>query len=233
MTVRDEALLPWPRTEADIRRTLHEYYATVSGLDRHIGRLLAALGELGLLDDTLVVFSADQGIALGSHGLLGKQSLYDAAMKAPLVFAGPGIPRGESQALVYLLDVYPTLCGLVGLPAPPGIDGKSFADVLTRGAPGRRRALLLAYRDVQRALREERWKLVRYPQVDLTQLFDLAADPDEVQDRAADPAEQPRVHRMLERLGRLQAELGDTQPLRVERPKPAAWQPPGAARNGK
>ena len=89
--VRDEQLLPWPRTAGEIRRTLREYYATVTGLDFHIGRLIRALEDAGQLDNTLVIFSADQGIAVGSHGLLGKQNLYDHSMKAPLVLAGPGI----------------------------------------------------------------------------------------------------------------------------------------------
>src|SRR5262249_17607605 len=102
MTVRDELLSPWPRTAADLRKTWHEYYATISGLDFHIGRLLTTLKELGIEDNTIIIFSADQGIAIGSHGLLGKQSLYDHSMKAPLFFAGPGIPRGRSDALVYL-----------------------------------------------------------------------------------------------------------------------------------
>src|SRR5262249_15932231 len=108
LTVRDEQLLPWPRTEADGRRTHREYYTTVTGLDDHIGRLIQALRDLGQLDNTLVVFSADQGIAIGSRGLLGKQNLYDHSMKSPLVVAGPGVPHGQSDALVYLFDIYPT-----------------------------------------------------------------------------------------------------------------------------
>src|SRR5688572_18505420 len=83
MTVRDELLSPWPRTEEEIRKTHHEYYATISGMDFHIGRLISTLKELGLDDNTIILFSADQGIAIGSHGLLGKQNLYDASMKAP------------------------------------------------------------------------------------------------------------------------------------------------------
>ncbi|MGH9841223.1 MAG: sulfatase-like hydrolase/transferase, partial [Blastocatellia bacterium] len=134
MTVRDERLSPWPRTEAEVRKTHHEYYATISGLDFQIGRLLETLRELKLDDDTIIVFSADQGIAIGSHGLLGKQNLYDHSMKAPLVFAGPGIPRGRSDALVYLLDIYPTVCELAGAPLamlPQSIDGISFKSVMT------------------------------------------------------------------------------------------------------
>jgi arylsulfatase A-like enzyme len=226
MTVRDELLSPWPRSEAEIRRTLHEYYATISGLDHHIGRLIQTLGELGVADNTLVIFSADQGIAVGSHGLLGKQNLYDHSAKAPLIFAGPGVPPGRSGALVYLLDLYPTVADLVGAAVPQGVDGASFKPVIAGGATRARPELFLAYRHVQRALRDDRWKLIRYPEVDVTQLFDLQADPHEQRSLAADPAQAARVAQMMDRLRQWQARLGDRSPLAVEHPKPAAFTPP-------
>lgn len=226
MTVRDEKLLPWPRTEADVRRTLHEYYATITALDFHIGRLLESLRQAGQLDNTIILFSADQGIAVGSHGLLGKQNLYDAGMKAPLIFAGPGIPHGESPALMYLLDIYPTVCDLVGAAPPAGIDGLSFKPVITGESKSKRRELFLSYLGVQRALRDERWKLIRYPLVNVTQLFDLQADPDEMHNLADQPAHRERVQSMLARLAEVQSTWGDTAPLTVSNPKPAAWSPP-------
>jgi arylsulfatase A-like enzyme len=226
MTVRDEKLLPWPRTEEAIRKVHHEYYATITGLDFHVGRLLAALDEKGLTRDTIVMFSADQGIAIGSHGLLGKQSLYDAAMKSPVVFAGPGIPQGRSDALVYLLDIYPTVCELVGAKAPQGIDGQSFAPVLTGKSKVARPELFFSYRNVQRAFRDARWKVIRYPEVNVTQLFDLESDPDEMRDLAGDPSQVKLRDEMLARLKAAQEKYGDTFPLAVPSPKPAAWTPP-------
>lgn len=226
MTIRDEKLLPWPRTAADVRRTLHEYYATITALDFHIGRLLQSLKELGKLDNTIILFAADQGIAVGSHGLLGKQNLYDAGMKAPLIFAGPGIPRGESDALAYLLDIYPTVCDLVGTAPPDGIDGVSFKPVINGQSKTARRELFLSYLNVQRAFRDERWKLIRYPQVNVTQLFDLQSDPDEMHNLADQPAQRERVTTMLARLAEVQPTWGDTAPLTVPNPKPAVWSPP-------
>jgi arylsulfatase A-like enzyme len=226
MTVRDEKLSPWPRTEAEIRRTLHEYYATITAMDHHIGRLLKTLDDLKLTDNTLIVFSADQGIAVGSHGLLGKQNLYDAAMKSPLVFAGPGILHGSSDALVYLLDIYPTVCDLAGAKVPEGIDGRSFRPILAGQNWTARDELLLSYTTVQRAYRDRGWKLIRYPQVNVTQLFHLEDDPDELHNLADDPAQSPRVKHMLARLQELQRHYGDDQPLAVANPKPAAWSPP-------
>ena len=228
MTIRDEALLPWPRTEAAVRKELHEYYATITAMDFHMGRIVAALKELGQLDNTLILFSADQGIAIGSHGLLGKQNLYDAGMKSPLIFAGPGIPHGASDALVYLLDIYPTVLELVGATKPTGIDGQSFRPVLIGSAKTVRNELFFAYRDVQRAWRDDRWKLIRYPQVNVTQLFDLQADPDEMKNLADLPAHQPRVEQLLAKLKESQAKFTDTLPLTVPNPKPAKWTPPSA-----
>lgn len=228
MTVRDEQLLPWPRTEADVRQTLHGYYATITGLDFHIGRLLQALRDLGQLDNTLIVFSADQGIAVGSHGLLGKQSLYDVAMKSPLVFAGPGIPHGASDALLYLHDIYPTVCDLVGAPRPEGIDGRSVRPVIEGRARAVRSELFLAYLDKQRAIRDERYKLIRYPYVNVTQLFDLQTDPDEMHNLADRREQKPRVEAMLRRLKEQQALYADDAPLSVKPPRPAKWVPPAA-----
>jgi arylsulfatase A-like enzyme len=221
LVVRDEQLLPWPRTGSDVRRTLHEYYATVTALDFHIGRLIQALQDLGQLDHTLVIFSADQGIAAGSHGLLGKQNLYDHSMKAPLVFAGPGIPHGRSDALVYLFDIYPTVCDLIGAKLPEGIDGTSFRPVLDGRATTARSELMLAYLGKQRAIRDARWKLIRYPAVDVTQLFDLHSDPDEISNLAADPAQHDRIADLLRRLARLQKHYGDDLALTASNPRPA------------
>lgn len=226
MAVRDERLLPWPRTPEAVRQTLHEYYATITGLDFHIGRLMENLNKLGLSKDTIVLFSADQGIAVGSHGLLGKQSLYDAAMKSPLILAGPGIQAGQSDALVYLHDIYPTVCQLAGLPAPKQIDGISFKPVLDGSENAARKELFLSYMSVQRAIRDDRWKLIRYPQVNVTQLFDLKTDPDELNDLASDPSQQDRIDGMLARLAAQQKHFGDDQPLTVSDPKPKSWQIP-------
>jgi arylsulfatase A-like enzyme len=226
MAVRDEKLSPWPRTEAEIRRTLHEYYATITALDHHIGRLLKTLDELKLTENTLVLFSADQGIAVGSHGLLGKQNLYDAGMKVPLVFAGPGIRRGESDALVYLFDIYPTVCELVGATAPANIDGRSFKPAIAGDKSSHRDELLLSYINVQRAYRDVRWKVIRYPQVNVTQLFDLQSDPDEMHNLVDVPGNAPRVQQMLSRMAALQQHYGDDQSLTVPNPRPAAWSPP-------
>jgi arylsulfatase A-like enzyme len=216
--IRDELLAPWPRTEPEIRRHLHEYYAVISGLDCHIGRLLQALQDLGLYDNTIIIFSSDNGLAIGSHGLLGKQSLYEHSMKVPLLFAGPGIPQGRSDALVYLMDIFPTVCELVSAPVPAGLDGRSLKPVIYGQSRGVRDTLFLAYRDVQRAVRDERWKLICYPHVNQTQLFDLQNDPNELRNLASDSAHAGRLAKMLRQLQDWQKHLGDSLPLTSAHP---------------
>lgn len=227
MAVRDERLAPWPRTEDEIRRHLHEYYATISGLDFHIGRLLVALKEVGLEGNTIVVFASDNGLSVGSHGLMGKQNVYEPGLKVPLIFSGTGIPKGESHALVYLLDLFPTFCDLAGIAKPSGIDGRSLRPVIDGTAKGVRDTLCLSYRDVQRAVRDDRWKLIRYPQINRTQLFDLRSDPDELRDLAGEAAQAERIAKMMGALRDWQGQLGDACPLEVTEPKAAAWTPPG------
>jgi arylsulfatase A-like enzyme len=214
--VRDELLAPFPRTPDDVRKHLHDYYAVISAMDHHIGRLFSALKELGMHDNTIFIYSADHGLAIGSHGLFGKQNLYEAGMKPPLVFAGPGIPHGETQALVYLLDIFPTICDLVGTDIPGGLDGKSLKPVIEGKSSGVRDTLFLAYREVQRAVRDDRWKLIRYPQVNVTQLFDLQTDPDEITNLADQPEQAERIKSLTTEMQRWQKSLGDTTPLVVD-----------------
>jgi arylsulfatase A-like enzyme len=223
LTVRDERLAPWPRTEDEVRKQLHEYYAVITAFDFHLGRLLKSLAERGLADDTIVVFSADQGLAVGSHGLMGKQNLYDHSTKLPLVLAGPGIKPGSSDSLVYLFDVYPTLCELVGAETPAGIDGRSFAGVLSGRTEKHRDVVFAAYQNVQRMVRDDRWKLIRYPQVDRTQLFDIMADPHEIKNLADDIEQADRVKSMLAVMKTEQQHYGDWLPLKVAHPQPAKF----------
>jgi arylsulfatase A-like enzyme len=223
--VRDELLAPFPRTEDDVRQHLHDYYAVISGMDHHLGRFFAALKELGMYDNTIFIYSADHGLAIGSHGLFGKQNLYEAGMKPPLIFAGPGIPHGESNALVYLLDIFPTVCDLVGTTIPTGLDGKSLKPVIEGKQSSVRDTLFLSYRDVQRAIRDDRYKLIRYPQVNITQLFDLQTDPDELNNLAKNPDQAERVKKLMTELERWQKSLGDTAPLVVANPQDPSWDP--------
>ncbi len=231
MTVRDEKLAPWPRTPDNIRTQLGDYYALITFMDTQIGRILEALEKSGAAGETLVVFSSDQGLALGSHGLMGKQNLYESGMKVPLIFAGPGIPRGERRdALCYLNDLYATLGDLTGVKPPSGAEGLSLAGVLHGKTKSVREYVLTGYRDVQRAVTGARWKLIRYPKVNVTQLFDLQSDPYEMKDLSGSPEHATKAAELLAELRRQQAIQGDTLPLEVIRQDSPP--PPGPRERG-
>jgi arylsulfatase A-like enzyme len=230
MTIRDEVLLPWPRSPQEIRTMIAEYYRYISYLDMLMGRVLEALESSPHAKNTIVVFAADSGVARGSHGLIGKQNVYEHSMRVPLIFSGPGIPANQrTDAMCYLYDVMPTLGALCGVAGPKTSEGIDLNATLKRPATAAREALMFAYRNDQRAYRDDRWKLIRYPQIDRTQLFDLRADPEETKNLADRPEHADRIKSMTARLAAEMKRLGDpVTSLTVAHPKPADWSPPRA-----
>jgi arylsulfatase A-like enzyme len=227
MEVRDEKLLPWPRKPEKVREMIAEYYRYVSYLDAQVGRIVGALDASPHAGNTFIVFSADSGVARGSHGLIGKQNLYEHSVRVPLVIAGPGVPAGKhTDALCYLFDVLPTLGKLCGVPAPKTSEGMELTASLRDPTKPARPCLMFAYRDVQRAVRDGRWKLIRYPRVDRTQLFDLQNDPDETTNLVDRPEHSARARALAALLAEEQKRYGDAAPLRAPRPRPAEWRPP-------
>jgi arylsulfatase A-like enzyme len=221
MVGRDENLAPWPRTEEVVRDQLAEYYGLITHMDEHIGRVLRALEKSRHARNTVVICAADHGLAVGSHGLMGKQSVYEHSMGCPLIFAGPGIPKGGStQAFSYLLDIFPTVCSLTGIQPPAGVEGKDLQPIWQGRTSRVRDHVFLSFRKVQRSVRDDRWKLIRYPQIDHTQLFDLRSDPHELNNLADDPAQAARMREMLRLLARSQREVGDDLPLTGANPTP-------------
>ena len=220
MAGRDENLGPWPRTREIVSDQLCEYYGLITHMDQQIGRLLAALEATGQADDTVIIYAADHGLAVGSHGLMGKQSIYEHSMKCPLIFTGPGVPRGQSQALSYLLDVFPTVCSLAGVAVPAEVEGKSLRPIWQGEADRVRDSLYLSFRHIMRSVRDRRWKLIRYPQINHTQLFDLQNDPHELTNLAGDPAQAQRVESMMALLAEWQEKVDDRQRLTSAKPQP-------------
>lgn len=197
MTIRDEKLLPVPRQPEQIRAMLAEYYRYVSYLDSQVGRVLDALAASPHATNTIVVFSADSGVARGSHGLIGKQNLYEHSVRVPLIMAGPGIPAGQrTDALCYLLDVMPTLGSLCHVPGPETSEGMDLTTVLRDPLRAARSDLVFAYRSVQCAVATPDWKLISYPKVDKVQLFNLKNDPFEQHNLAADPEQSGRMRKL-------------------------------------
>jgi arylsulfatase A-like enzyme len=208
---RDENLGAWPRTERMVRDQLAEYYGMVTHLDAQIRRILDALEATGHADDTIVIFAADNGLALGSHGLLGKQSVYEHSTRVPMMVAGPGIPAARSsQAFAYLHDLFPTITALAGVAPPEGVGGTSLAPVWQGRSEQTRDSLFTVYMKTQRAVRDERWKLIAFPALGHLQLFDLAADPFETTNLIDQPAHAGQVSRLKNLMRDWQQREGDT-----------------------
>lgn len=229
--IRDEELAAFPRNPTEIRRHIAEYYAMISHLDHNIGRVIEAVERRGELENTIFLLAGDNGLAIGRHGLMGKQNLYDHSVRVPLVVGGPGIARNRrTDAGVYLLDIFPTLCEKLDIPRPETVDGESFAKQLDPpefGAPGAsgshgpsgshagsgasgREDLFLAYAQFQRGISRDGFKLIEYrvDGVSNTQLFDLSNDPWETNNLAHSPEHAGRLEN-LRRLLRARAEEWD------------------------
>jgi arylsulfatase A-like enzyme len=211
LKIRDENLAPFPRTPEVIRRHIAEYYGMITHLDAQIGRVFDALAQTRRQDNTIIVFAGDNGLAVGQHGLMGKQNMYDHSIRVPLIMAGPGVPKGKRmQAMCYLLDIFPTLCDLTGVPTPSTVEGRSLVPVL-RGNAGGRETIFAAYRNLMRSVRTDRWKLnVYFVQGKRTvQLFDLRSDPWEMQDLADERDQSERVREMESLLQRWMRDVDD------------------------
>ncbi len=204
---RDEELLPTPRTEAAVREELALYYAMITDLDAQLGRIIAALPEP---ENTIIIFTSDQGLALGSHGLVGKQNQYEHSIRSPFIITGPNLPQGRrSDALICLSDIFPTLCDLAAIPVPPTVMAKTIAPIL-RGQADKVHAFAFGtFTDTQRMVCDDRWKFITYPKVQRMQLFDLQNDPHELHDLSADPAHQAKRDELAAKLKTWRQENGD------------------------
>ena len=218
---RDESLAPWPRTKKVISDQLCEYYGLVTHLDEQVGRVLKALKKSPHADNTIVIYTADHGLAMGSHGLLGKQNVYEQSMQCPLILSGPGIPKGKSSnALTYVHDLYSTVCEFADLETPDGVDSKSLIQIMNEKVDSIRDSLFLPFQDNQRSVRNDKWKLHVYPKINHRLLFDLSTDPHETTDLATDPAHKADAKRMQTLMQSWRTRLGDPHPLSVPNSEP-------------
>ena len=221
---RDEQLAPFPRTPAAVRLHRQEYYAVIAYLDSQIGRILDALERSGKADNTYVIFTADHGLAVGQHGLMGKQSLFDHSIRMPWIIRGPGVPAGKRvDDLVYQHCTFATTCELAGIPVPQSVEFPSIADLIKGQGTPKYDAVFSRYLDYQRTVRTRDYKLIVYPKVNRVQLFDLNRNPwEQLSGDLAEARSMASVRQHLaQQLHRFQQELDD--PLVVGRPK-QAWE---------
>ncbi len=213
--LRDEKLAPFPRTRYAVKVNRQEYYAIITHMDAQVGRILAALEKSGKMDNTYVFFSADHGLAVGQHGLMGKQNLFDHSVRVPLMVNGPGIPAGrKNDTPVYLQDIMPTTLELAGARKPDHVQFNSLMPLID----GRRKttydAIYGGYLQSQRMITAGGYKLLLYPNCNKALLFNLKEDPLEMTDLAERPEHKMRIRKLMARLTGLQKETGDTLDLK-------------------
>lgn len=188
------------RDEKTIRNEIGRQFACSENIDIQIGKVLDKLEAMGELDNTYIVYTSDHGMAIGRHGLQGKQNLYQHTWRVPYIVKGPGIePGSRSTGNIYLLDTLATLCDLAGIDAPETQEGKSFKSVLTGESATVRDVLYGAYsggtKPGMRCVKKGDWKLIKYDVLDgkvrETQLFNLAENPHEfLSEHGKEPSEQ-------------------------------------------
>ena len=190
----------------DLQRTLiHGYHAAISYMDAQLGRVLNELDRLGLTQNTIIVLWGDHGWHLGDHGIWCKHTNYEQATRIPLMISAPGAKSGtRSSALAETVDIYPTLCELAGIPAPEGLDGRSFAPTLRDPAVPTKDHTIHVYPRtgpnktplIGRAIRTARYRLVEWKKIGAPaesaelELYDYESDPLETKNVAAD---QPTI----------------------------------------
>ena len=212
LRIRDEKLAPFPRTPKLVREHLAAYYAMITHMDAQIGRILDALERTGRDENTIIIFASDHGLAVGQHGLMGKQNMYEHSLRASLIIAGPGIPAGKrTAAMCYLLDIFPTVLDLLNVPIPESVEGRSLKPVIDGKQDTLRESIYCAYKGIQRMVRDERYKLIKYHVKGVTtvQLFDLEDDPHEMRDLSKDPAYRGKIESLETKLADWRKRTGD------------------------
>ena len=182
--LRDEKLAPFPRTTYSVKVHRQEYYAIITHMDEQIGKIIAYLKETGLDKNTYIIFSADHGLAVGNHGLIGKQNMYDHSMRVPCILVGPDIPANEKREMqVYLQDIMATTLDLAGIEKPEYVDFNSLMPLIQN--PEKKSPypeIYGAYINLQRMVRTDDFKLIVYPKAGKIRLFNMLEDPNEITD---------------------------------------------------
>ena len=205
---RDEKLAPFPRTPYAVKKNIQEYYAIISHMDEQIGKILRALALSGKLNNTYVFFTSDHGLAVGHHGLMGKQNMFEHSVRVPLIVSGPGIPKGEKRdQQIYFQDIMATTYELAGIKKPDHVYFNSIIPIVKNKKSSGYPEIYGGYMDLQRMVRTERYKLIVYPKAPKVLLFDLKKDPDEIRDVSDQASYKNVLQDMKDRLIRQQAAI--------------------------
>ena len=209
--LRDEKLGPFPRTEYAVKVNRQEYYAIITHMDAQVGRIFDALEKTGKADNTYIFFTADHGLAVGHHGLFGKQNMFDHSVRVPLMVTGPDVPKNKRIASpVYLQDIMATSLDLAGVEMPAQVQFKSLLPLIEGKIQQSYDAIYGGYMKLQRMITMDGYKVIYYPKIDKTLLYDLRKDPMEMKNIADDPTNAGIIRKLKKRLKQLQKETGDT-----------------------
>lgn len=208
------------------QRYIKDYLRVVASVDDNVGRILDYLDDAGLVDDTLVIYTSDQGFFLGDHGWYDKRFMYEESLRIPLMVRYPREvePGSVDGHIVSNVDLAPTFLALAGLPTPRDMHGRSIVPLLQGQAPADWRQSFYyhfyefpAVHSVRRhyGVRTDRYKLIHYYRLGEWELFDLQKDPRELRNVYNEPAYRPVVSKLNAELQRLRRELRvpeDTKP---------------------
>jgi choline-sulfatase len=218
--LRDEALAPFPRSEYAVKVNRQEYFAIITHMDHQIGRILDALEASGKADNTYIFFTADHGLACGRHGLLGKQNMYEHSMRPPFLAVGPGIkPGSKIDTPIYLQDLMPTTLELTGATVPDYVEFKSLLPLLGGKTKEHYPAMYGAYKELQRMVINDGWKLIYYPKADTYRLFNLKKDELEMNDLIANPEHAGKIEELKQALAQQRVTFADP----VDFDDPETW----------
>ncbi len=207
--LRDERLAPFPRTPHAVKVHRQEYYAIITHMDTMIGRILDSLEKSGKADNTWIFFTADHGLAVGQHGLMGKQNLHDHSVRVPFFVVGPGAKPGQRiDEPIYLQDIMPTTLELAKIAKPEHVEFNSVLPLLA-GGKSPYRSIYGGYLNKQRSIRTDRYKLIVYPDAKTLRLYDIQSDPREMEDLVDDVTMKPVIKRLFAQLQTLQRSMND------------------------
>jgi len=202
------------------QRYMHDYLACVKGVDENVGRVLKKLEDDGLLENTIVIYTSDQGFFLGEHGWFDKRWIFEESLRSPFVVRWPGVikPGSVDTHIVSLLDVAQTICEVAGVPAGANMQGRSLVPLFKGESPADwRQAFYYHYYEYpsphhvrpHEGVVTDRYKLVKYygTGADYMELFDTLTDPKEMKSVYNDPAYADAQKQLTADLARLRAEL--------------------------
>jgi choline-sulfatase len=213
--LRDERLAPMPRTKHSIKVNRQEYYAIITHMDEQIGRILDGLKSSGMEKDTYIFFTADHGLGVGHHGLLGKQNLYEHSTRVPFIVSGPGVPKNKRvSSPIYLQDIMPSTLAIAGVEKPEHVQFNDIMPLVMNKKPKTPyKEIYGAYLDAQRSITVGNEKILVYPNVPTIRVYDIGRDPLETKDIASTKKGKTIISKLFPRLLKLQKNMEDSLDL--------------------